>query len=130
MRHFVQYHNPTKMGEYDPAEGDYIVTNKTVGCCAGDRVWLISRRGEPKNYEYFLCKTFLAESIGPNSSRRFPDFRYSVKGSDGKSFDQMAIDQEPWFERLRMLDGNFAFGLQPINDAEVVKGLSWLAKLP
>ena len=130
MRHFVQYHNPDKMGEWSPADGFYIVTKRKPACSKDDRVWLIGRRGKPRKYEYVLWMTFPVERAGPNNSGRFPDFPYSVNGSNGEIFDNVAIDQEPWFEDLRALQGNFVFGFQPINNAEIVKGLSKLAKLP
>ncbi len=129
MRHFVQYHNPDKMDKWNPALGFYIVTKKKPVCSTNDRVWLIGRRGKPGKYEYVLWMTFPVERMGPNDSGQFRDFPYSVTGSNGKMFDDVAIDQEPWFKDLRTLHGNFAFGLQPINNTEVVKGLSRLAKL-
>ncbi|HEV2490210.1 MAG TPA: hypothetical protein VGT03_10410 [Candidatus Acidoferrales bacterium] len=126
MRHFVQYHNPGRMGEYKPPENGYFIfTDKTVDCHIGDKVWLISRRGRPGNYEFVVCQAFLVETIEDNSG----DFRYSVRGTVGQHFDPpITINEEPWFERLRVLDGNFAFGLQPINEPEVVSGLSKLGQ--
>lgn len=123
MRHFVQYHNPDQMGEYEPpVEDDYgIVTNKKPACEEGHRVWLISRQGNSGSYRYFLCETFLVDSIAQEKGR---GFHYSVKGRIGKTLNNILIDQEDWFPRLRTLDGNFAFGLQPIDDSAVVNGLS------
>lgn len=130
MRHFVQYHNPAKMGEYKPAKGRFgIVTNRPVRHADGDRVWLISRHGEPRNYEYVLRETFLADESGRNPSARF---RYFVNGSEGRSFDPpISIEQtEDWFGQLFRVTQHFRRGFMRIRDQEIIRGLSTLANLP
>jgi hypothetical protein len=43
MRHFVQYHNPERMGVYESDGRSFgIQTNKPVNNLLGDRVWLIT----------------------------------------------------------------------------------------
>ena len=46
----------------------------------------------------------------------------------GREFDRwleqpVRIDGEPWFDELKRVTGNFAFGLQRINDTRVSQGL-------
>jgi len=128
-RHLVQYHNPDKMREYKSGKRGFgIVTDKPFRRVDGDRVWLISRQGKPRNYEYVLCETFIADESGPDPSGRY---RYFVNGSDGKSFDPpILIDKnEEWFRRLFRVTQHFRRGLMNIRDEKVVRGLSSLAGL-
>ena len=120
MRNFVQYHNPDKRGKFVPTPHRFlIVTNKTVDNLVGDRIWLLSRRGKPP--QYILCETFIVEKVGRGQSGPQRNF---AEGSDGRAFiPSVRIDQEPWFERLRGLTGNFRFGLQAVNNEEIVQGL-------
>lgn len=122
MRDFVQYHNPDQYGQFDPSEKEFrIFTRKSVDDLVGNRVWLVSRRGDPP--EYILCMTFVAERVDEG-----PPLKYFAEASQGRMFDPpVRIDHEPWFERLRKVTGNFHFGPQPINDEEVVQGLLKIA---
>ena len=118
MGHCVQYHNPEKQGPFSPEEDDFsIFTKKSVDHLVGETIWLVSRRGDP--VEYVLCMTFVVERVG-----RDPELGNVAWASRGRVFSPpVRIDREPWFGRLRYLTGNFAFGLQPINEEEVVEGL-------
>lgn len=132
MRHWVQYHNPDEMEEYDPRGGDFIVMKKNVHPESGDRMWLISRRGNPASYEFLLCRTFLVVDSGPNDTGRYPNIPYCVKGSEGRAFvPPVGIDKnEEWFKVLFRLTQHFHRGLTHIKEEEVVEGLVKLAKLP
>ena len=132
MRHWVQYHNPDEMGEYDPGDGDLIVMKKNVHPDPGDRMWLISRRGKPGSYEFLLCRTFLVDRSGPNDTGKYPNIPYCVKGSEGRTFvPPIAVDKnEGWFKLLLRVTQHFHRGLTHMKEEEVVQGLSRLAKLP
>lgn len=125
MRHFVQHHNPDKMGHYRRQQGKYgIVTDKAVLNTLDQRIWLISRSDSPRHY--VLCETFIVDEVGPQPSGPFKNF---ANGSHGSAPHRpISIEQEAWFERLRYLTGNFGFGLQTINDPNVINGLLSLIK--
>lgn len=127
MRNFVQYHNPDRMGPYQREEGKYgIVTNKPVKNRVGDRIWLVTRRNNPR--EYFLCESFVVDRAGPRDTGPFKNFAEGDNGWAPKH--PVRIDCEPWFERLLHLTGNFRYCLQAINESEtdVIKGLQKAAK--
>jgi hypothetical protein len=132
MSDWVQYHNPDEMREYDPNGGDFIVMKKNVHPDPGDRVWLISRRGKPGNYEYLLCRTFLVESSGPNDTGRFPNIPYCVRGTKGKRLVPPTVIERnsDWFKALFQVTQHFHRGLTRIKGHEVIQGLSNLARLP
>ena len=120
MRHWVQYHNPERYGEFQPSERDFgIVTSKKVDSLVGDRVWLVSRRGKPTIY--VLCETFIVESVGSEGSEPHRNF---ARASQGQPFKPpVRISDEDWFLRLRRLTQNFRRGLFHIKDEEIVEGL-------
>src|SRR5262245_29123025 len=120
MRHYVAYHNPEKMG-YSAEEVTElcIVTNKAVENLIGDRIWLIQGEGKPR--KYVLRGTFIVASVGADTE---DGFRYVVRGREGALFQPyIPIGTLPWFERFKMSQGNFAFGLQRISDPAVVEEL-------
>src|SRR5438445_11121683 len=127
MRHFVQYHTPDTHGQFEPGKPGFgIITDKPVDGLVGDRVWLVSRRENP--WQYILCETFVVETVG--RARRGPQ-RNFAEAKNGQPFaDPVRIDHKRWFARLRRLTGNFAFGLQHIQDEEVVQGLLEVASKP
>jgi hypothetical protein len=127
MRHWVQYHNPDKHGEYTPEEGHFgIFTDKCVHGLVGDRVWLVSRNGKPRKYIFVLCETFVVEKFGKQKSG---PLQYTAEAwQGGKSFSPpVRIDAEPWFGRLlRMI----RFGLSHVKDEEIIQGLLRVASKP
>jgi hypothetical protein len=124
MRHFVQYHNPDILEPYYPSNEFGIVTNKPVKNLLGETVWLVSRQGNPS--QYILCEAFVVDEIDSGGG---DGFKHSVTGVRGWSFRKpVVIDDKRWFEVLRRATGNFAFGLQPMNDKRVVKGLKAVAE--
>jgi hypothetical protein len=124
MRHFVQYHNPDKFGPYRCSKrGAQIVTDKSVENLIGDTVWLVSRRNRPARY--VLSDVFVVEKTGSNEARSLKNFAFDAQGC---WFERpVDIGEEPWFEKLRRVTGNFAFGLQPVRDESVVRGLEIIA---
>ena len=116
MRHLVAYHNPEKMGySADEVTDLCVVTNKAVDSLIGDRIWLIQGEGKPR--KYVLRGTFIVASTGPDEE---DGFRYVVRGYEGELFvPHIPVGILPWFERFKRSQGNFAFGLQPIDEAVV-----------
>ncbi|HWE62422.1 MAG TPA: hypothetical protein VHB98_11980, partial [Chloroflexota bacterium] len=61
VRHFVQYHNPDKMGHAHELSDDLcILTNKPYSLLTtlpGNLVWLIGGEGRPRTYS--LCYVFV-----------------------------------------------------------------------
>src|SRR5437660_73658 len=96
MNHFVQYHNPDVMDPFRPSKTFGIVTGKRGGLREGDRVWLVTGEGRPR--EYFLCETFVVERIVSQIAGKF---RYRVSGSYGTSLYPLRIDKTTsWFREL------------------------------
>ena len=126
MRHFVQYHNPGKMGPYKPAKKDlWIVTNKPGELCVGDTMWLVT--GEARPRRYFLCETFVVEKIDYQSGG---EFRYKASGTVGRSFDPLVeIGFEAWFEELLKTTGNFRFGLTEIKNGAILEAFQRISEL-
>jgi hypothetical protein len=121
MRHFVQYHNAAVRGPYrhSPRNGFGITTDKTVSSLLGDRIWLVTRCGNPPRY--CLCETFIAEEFDRAS---YGPQRNQATSRLGNSFSPLlAIDSAPWFPALFRVTGNFAFGLQHIKERRIVRGL-------
>jgi hypothetical protein len=123
MRHFVQYHNSANRGPYQ--RGQFaIVTAKSVDSLLGDQVWLVTREGDPSRY--CLCETFVVEKVDHDATAG-PQGNI-VSARSGRSFDPpVPIDSADWFTTLQHDTGNFAFGLQRINNPEIVTGLLRIA---
>jgi hypothetical protein len=120
MEHFVQYHNPEKMGgKFQSSKKCFaIVTNKR-GVEVGDVVWLVTGEGRPRRY--FLCESF---SVSEISSKRSGDFKYQVSGIDGTPFDPfIEIGNKAWFKELQSVTGNFRYGLQKIKNPKIVEAM-------
>jgi hypothetical protein len=100
------------------------VTAKPVDSLLGDQIWLVNREGDPSRY--WLCETFVVEEVdhdataGPQGNR--------VSARSGRSFDPpVPIDSADWFTTLQHDTGNFAFGLQRINNPKIIRGLFRIA---
>jgi hypothetical protein len=125
MSDFVVYHNPDSMGF--PAEEVQtlaIVTDKSATEAVGSRIWLITGEGTPRTF--FLCGWFTATSVSPNPAG---DFKTLVEGTAGKILRKKRwpiLNHLPWFPNFKENQGNFAFGFQPINQMDVVRGLEAL----
>jgi len=112
VRDFVVYHNPEKMGgDVERVDALSIVTNKRIADPSGDRVWLLSGRGNPRTY--VLRSWFIVDSVESGSADGY-ETKLSGKG---EVFDPVIeLNGEPWFEDFKREQGNFSFGLNRIND--------------
>ena len=119
-RHFVQYHNPDKMGAPYRFDGEFSVyTNKPYHLLAslpGHRVWLIGGEGRPRRY--FLCYSFIVDTIGAVDH---PSFRWYARGDAGRLFDpRVTIDLDPWFSGFLWRMANFSLGLRALVPDDVL----------
>ena len=111
-RNYVQYHKTEEYGPASHAGPIYICTNKFKPEVVGNRVWLFSGEGRPRRY--FLNAIFIADRFFPMQD---PDFFFRVDGAEGRRFDPpIEVTAYPWFYELRRLQGNFAFGLNALNE--------------
>ena len=117
--HFVQYHNPDKMGgPYRRGTGSFrVVTNKAFDGIAGSYIWLVTGIGKPRRY--FICQAFIADEVVAHSD---PPFGFRVSGKIGSDYE-VEIGHLNWFPELRRIMGNFAFGFQSITDQRIISGL-------
>ena len=120
MKDYVVYHNPDIMGvlaiDVDPFA---VVTDKRVAKIRGSRVWLLTGQGNPRTY--FVRSYFLVEEIQSGTDS---GFETKLCGSVGKAFDPMVeLPDAEWFVDFKRSQGNFGFGLQPINDDRFIEGL-------
>lgn len=120
MKDFVVYHNPDVMGgEASTVSPVSVVTNKNVGNVIGDRVWLLTGEGSPR--QFYIRSYFIISTIEPGTDQ---GFNTRLSGETGKVFDPMIeIGTKDWFADFRQQQGNFAFGFQPINDPNFVEAL-------
>lgn len=116
MRNYVQYHNTEFMGyPCDDGDSDYfsIVTNKSVSNLVGNRIWLISGEGRPRNY--FLCKVFIVDEVGQDDSGNY------ANGVIGTSFKPLIpLNNLSWFKDFMKSQQNFRFGLNEIQDERFI----------
>ena len=118
VRHFIQYHNPDRMGEAYSFRGRFAVyTNKShslVVSVPEATVWLVGGEGRPRHY--FLCYSFLADQAG---AADHPLFRWYVSGSSGTLYDPtVRIDGDPWFDTFLRRQANFSLGLRELTIAD------------
>jgi hypothetical protein len=112
MRDYVQYHKTEEYGPASTSAPIYICTNKHKPEVVGSRVWLFSGEGRPRRY--FLSAMFIADRFFPMPD---PDFFFRVDGEEGRRFaPPIEVTDYPWFYELRRQQGNFAFGLNELNE--------------
>jgi hypothetical protein len=124
MADYIVYHNPDSMGYPATQIRKFaIVTNKRVKNAIGDRVWLITGEGQPRNY--YLRLYFAIESI---DSAEDTGFRTRVSGTHGQFLEPMAkLDDEDWLPELKQTMGNFGLGFERISSVRIINGLERLA---
>jgi hypothetical protein len=112
MADFVQYHNPDRTGPLNQRSASlYVLTNKPVSRLPGNRVWLISGHGRPR--QYALCCVFRVDRVG-DSDRR--DFRYYLGGEAGHAFrPPLPLDHLGWFGAFLRRQANFSLGLRELS---------------
>jgi len=120
MRHFVQYHNPQRMGgPYRRSDKDFaILTNKDFDSLVGSTVWLVTSKGQ-RPRRYFLCSSFVIDEVERDKAGRF---RNRAVGSTGRDCD-VEIGNQAWFPELLKTTGNFGLGLLPISSKVIIRGL-------
>lgn len=120
MSDYVVYHKPELMGLMAiDVDRLVIYTSKNAASAIGARVWLITGEGKPRAYR--LRSTLIVSAVSASDR---PGFASRVTGKDGRLLDPMpALNGEPWFKEFCRIQGNFAFGFQPINDPVVKAGL-------
>jgi hypothetical protein len=119
-RHFVQYHNPDKMGAPYSFEGEFSVyTNKPfslLSALPGNIVWLIGGQGRPRRYR--LCYRFVVDEIG---TADHPSFRWYARGTRGEAFEPpLVLDLDPWFYGFLQRMANFSLGLRLLQPADAL----------
>jgi hypothetical protein len=122
MRHFIQYHNPDKMGHVHDHTSDElsIFTNKPFGLLTGllgNTIWLIGGEGRPRSYG--LLSTFLVDEIGESDDAVF---RWYASGTEGRRFHPpIPIERDPWFVGFLHRQANFSLGLRELQEPDVAR---------
>ena len=127
MKDFLVYHNPDVMGiDVTKMSPLSIVTNKPVTAdVKGNRVWLLTASGRPRTFLLRSC--FIVDQVDQNVD----GFQTKLSGATGQVFDPMIeLNDEKWFGDFKKSQGNFAFGLQRIQDERFILGLEQLAAAP
>lgn len=124
MRHFVQYHNPDRVGPLPAVPDDLSVyTNKPfslVAALPGHTIWLIAGEGRPRTYS--LCYAFVVDEIGESPH---PYFAWYARGTEGRVFQPApCLDHEPWFGAFLRRQANFSLGLRELRPEDVI----WLSR--
>jgi hypothetical protein len=120
MKDFLVYHNPDSMQcPVTAVDAKSIVTDKKVHDVEGSRVWLITGEGSPR--QFLLRSCFVVDQVDEATRSKF---KTKLSGHIGQVFEPMIpLNPEIWFKAFKRSQGNFAFGLQPINRREFVAGL-------
>ena len=124
MRHFVAYHNRDAMGEISlPFQ---VETRKPTRGLIGSVVWVVEGIGRsPKQYD--LVSWFIVTRVEKSLRAEFETAAYG-DGPDRHEFkERVRLNGFDWFPDFRTRMGNFAFGLQPVTNEEVVNRLLEIA---
>jgi hypothetical protein len=123
MQHFIQYHNPKRMG-YPLPDGVHqrVLTNKPVNHLLGNTVWLVTFEGQR---EYSLGSVFQVTEVGDANEEGFKHFA-SGKGHAFHPWPR--IKDMDWFPKILRVTGNFGLGLQEVKDVAVIAGLTKIAE--
>lgn len=131
-RHFVQYHNPDRVGHGHDEPADFrILTNKPLSlleALPGNTVWLIMGEGRPRRYS--MQFVFVVAHIGECDER---GFRWFAQGTEGHRFhprprlDGDPFDGDPWFPLFLRRQANFSLGLRELarDDVTHLRRLAW-----
>ena len=127
MRHFVGYHNPTRMGYSaftDPNPFSFY-TSKTLRDVIGDVVWVVTGQGEGRKTFYLSC-WFVIDEIRPSDDA---EFGYVVSGKNGGLCDPVPVlNEEQWFSEFLRKMANFSLGFNEIRDPEIIEAFRVLAE--
>lgn len=120
QQHFVAYHNVDEQGaQLRRGRRGSFETNKRKLPQKGDVLWCFEGEGRPK--EYRLVKRGVVsrsdkESDGPSV----------IRYQDSDSVD-LIVNDAPWFAKLRKDQGSFSFGVNRIQDADIINELEGFA---
>jgi hypothetical protein len=120
----VAYHNIEKMGRL-PVEDESccVFTNKPVKDLIGKTVWTFTGTGRPRKYS--LASVFEIEEVGKSGRS---GFRNVVAGPGHCFQPPLALNDLDWFGALLKKVGRFGFGLQVLDDPELVRHLEELGR--
>jgi hypothetical protein len=111
-------------GDVESVDALSIVTDKRIADPYGDRVWLLSGRGNPRTF--VLRSWFVVDSVESGAN---DGYETKLAGKSGEVFDPVIeLNREPWFEDFKREQGNFGFGFNRIKD-RFAKALEEVAKL-
>lgn len=116
LDHMVAYHNIEKMGRLlVEDESCRVFTNKPVKDLIGKTVWTFTGTGRPRKYS--LASVFEIEKVGKTGDSGFRNF---VAGPGHWFQPPLTLDDLDWFSALLKKVGRFSFGLQVLDDPELV----------
>ncbi len=113
MKNYVQYHNEAKQGPLDDETRPFrIFAGKPIHHLIGNRVWLISGRGNGRSpKQYYLRYVFNVDTVeeGPKN------FAF---GETGKLFaEPIHLNGLPWFKEFREAQQNFSLGVREVQES-------------
>jgi hypothetical protein len=119
-QHFVAYHNVDQRGSrLDRGRSGWFETNKPTLPKTGDVLWCFEGQGRPRQYWLVnRCVVSRSETKAGGPS--------IVRYQDADILDAI-VNDTPWFERLREVQGRFAFGINPIASSDDVDELERFA---
>ncbi len=120
QQHFVAYHNVDERGQalHRGRRGSF-ETNKPKLPQPGDVLWCFEGEGRPK--EYRLVK----RGVVSGSDKQFDGL--SIVHYQHSDPVDVTVNDTPWFDKLRKSQGSFSFGVNRINDSDIVNELERFA---
>lgn len=120
QKHFVAYHNVDEQGApLHRGRRGWFETNKPKLPQKGDVLWCFEGEGRPK--EYRLVKRGVV-----SRSKKQPDGPSVVLYQYSDAVD-VIVNDAPWFAKLRKDQGSFSFGVNQIQDPDIVNELEHFA---
>ncbi|MEI8235185.1 MAG: HNH endonuclease [Verrucomicrobiota bacterium] len=126
MRHFIVYHKADDRGQLDRTEQyetEAIVSKKSLKIlqtAIGNRVWLFEGCGTTtRNPVFSLAYSFLAEAAEGASAGK----ENRLSGSSVVYFENEALNDLPWFRKLKIEMANFSLGFQEVRNPEIIAQL-------
>jgi hypothetical protein len=122
---WVQYHKIKERGWPEkPLACFGIFSHKNLRLPNRARVWLIAGEKAKPTYHYYLIEWFMVDNVEMNNENG----ENRASGRQGAYLgERTRIDGEPWFAEFKQNMQNFHFGLSPITNEAVIKGLEKVA---